>query len=383
MKSYVPSNIKDYNRKVLFDILLENPSIAKVELAEVTAISQVTIGKNIDFFESIGLVSQSGKNSNGASGLGRKRVMYNFNQNCYTSIGIQIIGYRLNAVLINLKNQVVAEYSMPEDIYIWEETTVEKIVKVFEILKKDATELNSQIISVGIAVDGAINKIDKTFEMKINSSERKSFDYVELLSKIKDSVGVEVSIENEVDSSVFAEFNKLAARDENVKDLLEISLVSGIGAGVIINEKLYKGNRMGVGELESMCFDMDYVSSPTSIGWLESKLLPKTLEEKFDFKFDKIYEMDSQAREACIEYVSKYVALAICNTVSLLAIQDIVLSGKIVIAFKEDLLAKVEESLFKYTGWKLNIRLSNIVNSSALGVGMLVIAREIENIFNV
>ncbi len=382
MKSYVPSNIKDYNRKILFDILLDNPSIAKVELAEMTEISQVTIGKNIDFFESIGLVSQNGENRTGAGGLGRKRVLYDFNPNCYTSIGIQIIGYRLNAVLINLKHQIVAEYTIAEDVYIWEESTAVKVVEVYKNLEKKAKELNSKIISIGIAIDGAINKIDKTFTMKVSSSERKSFDYLKLLEDIKDVVGIDVSIENEVDSSVFAEYNKLSSNDENIKDLLEISLVSGIGAGVIVNEKLYKGNSRGVGELESMCFDIDYVSTPTSVGWLESKLLPKTLEQKFKFKFDKINEIDKEAKKQCIEYVSQYVALAICNTVSLLAIQDIVLSGKIVNAFKEELLEEVEKSLFKYTGWKLNIRLSDIRNSSALGVGMLATAKEIENLFN-
>lgn len=383
MKAYIPSDIKDYNRKTLFNILLENPSIAKVELAKMTTMSQVTIGKNIDFFESIGLVNQSGENREGAGGLGRKRVLYNFNPNCYTSIGIQVIGCRLNAVLINLKNQIIDEFSSPKEIFIWEDSAIDEIVNVFKYFKKRAKGLNSQIISIGIAIDGAINRIDKTFSMKINSTERRSFEYSEILDKIKTQIGINVSLENEIDSSVFAEFNKQIADNVDIKDLLEISLVSGIGAGVILNEKLYRGNKLSAGELESMCFDVNYTSTPTSVGWLESKLLPQYLEEKFNFKFDEINKMEDKARKECIEYVSQYVALAICNTVSLLAIQDIVLSGKIVNAFKVELLEKIEESLFKYTGWKLNIRLSELSNASALGVGMLAMENEVENVFNI
>lgn len=383
MKSYIQSDIKDYNRKTLFNILLENPSIAKVELAKMTTMSQVTIGKNIDFFESIGLVTQNGENREGAGGLGRKRVLYNFNPNCYTSIGIQIIGYKLNAVLINLKNEVVEEFNLPSEIYIWEESAIDEIVNVFEYFKEKSEQLNSQIISVGIAIDGAINRTDKTFSIKINSTERRSFEYVELLHNISKRIGVDVSLENEINSSVFAEFHNKVKNNVDVKDLLEISLVSGIGAGIILNEKLYRGNKISAGELESMCFDINYTASPTSVGWLESKLLPNFLEEKFDFKFTEIDKIKEESRQECIKYVSQYVALAICNTVSLLAIQDIVLSGKIVNAFKEELLEKIEESIFKYTGWKLNIRLSELKNASALGVGMLAMENEIENIFNV
>lgn len=49
MKSFLPNDIKDENRKIVFDILLQYPELAKVEITEKTAMSFVTVSKIVTF----------------------------------------------------------------------------------------------------------------------------------------------------------------------------------------------------------------------------------------------------------------------------------------------------------------------------------------------
>lgn len=92
LKSFLPNDIKDENRKIIFEILLQNPELAKVEITEKTTMSFVTVSKIVTFFEQIGILTTSGESRDGSGGLGRKRSVYRFNENSYVTIGIQIIG---------------------------------------------------------------------------------------------------------------------------------------------------------------------------------------------------------------------------------------------------------------------------------------------------
>lgn len=51
---FLPNDIKDENRKIIFDILMQNPELAKVEIAEKTAMSFVTVSKIVNFLKKSG-----------------------------------------------------------------------------------------------------------------------------------------------------------------------------------------------------------------------------------------------------------------------------------------------------------------------------------------
>lgn len=157
MKSFLPNDIKDENRKIVFDILLQYPELAKVEITEKTAMSFVTVSKIVTFFEQIGLLTVTGESREGSGGLGRKRTVYRFNENSYTTIGIQIIGNTITAVLINLHGKIIDSYSVETDIPFYSQQFSSIFIEIVEHLKSKAKETNSVVLGIGIGVDGAIN----------------------------------------------------------------------------------------------------------------------------------------------------------------------------------------------------------------------------------
>lgn len=163
MKSFLPNDIKDENRKIVFDILLQHPELAKVEITEKTAMSFVTVSKIVTFFEQIGLLTVTGESREGSGGLGRKRTVYRFNENSYTTIGIQIIGNTITALLINLHSKIIETYSIETDIPFYSQQFTSIFIEIVEHLKNKAKETNSVVLGIGIGVDGAINTRKKRF----------------------------------------------------------------------------------------------------------------------------------------------------------------------------------------------------------------------------
>lgn len=375
MKSFLPNDIKDENRKIVFDILLQHPELAKVEITEKTAMSFVTVSKIVNFFEQIGLLTITGESREGSGGLGRKRTVYKFNENSYTTIGIQIIGNTITALLINLHSKIIDTYSIETDIPFYSQQFTSIFVDIVEYLKNKAKETNSVVLGIGIGVDGAINTRKKTIRMRTQHNKENDFNYESIIENLKSEVNLPILLENDVNSATVAEFRNLENSDEAPTSLVHIAAGDGVGGGLIINKELHRGVNASAGELEYMCFDSEYKRTPSSVGWLESRLAIKYLLS--------IYDLNSaDDAEACIDYVSKNLALMITNMISILDIDQIIISGKTVALFPERILERTKSYVEQYTEWNPQISVSKLDQSTAIGAAILILQQEMINVIS-
>jgi predicted NBD/HSP70 family sugar kinase len=380
MKSFLPNDIKDQNRKIIFDILLQNPEQAKVEVTQKTTMSFVTVSKIIDYFEEIGIVSSSGESRDGSGGLGRKRAIYTFNENSYVTIGIQIIENTVHAVLVNLHSEIIASYNTETAVPFYNEDFKVVFGEVVQYLKGEAKKKNATIIGVGIGVDGAINKRNSTIRMRTNNTQEQDYSYTDILKNLELQIDLPIVLENDVNAAVLAELSYLDKLGEGPEELLQIALGEGIGAGIILDKKLYRGYNAGVGELEYMCFDSEYINKPSSVGWLESKLGFNYLKEAYGFSDNEVIKVDK--KKEIIAYISKHLALVIINIVSLLDISNIILSGRTVRVFPNEILKATGEKIKQFTGWDLEIATSEKTDSTAVGAAILSLESEMTKIIS-
>jgi predicted NBD/HSP70 family sugar kinase len=383
MKSFLPNDIKDENRKIIFEILLQNPEIAKVEITEKTTMSFVTVSKIVTFFEKIGILTTSGEIRDGSGGLGRKRSVYRFNENSYVTIGIQIIGKKILAVLVNLHSEVISSYSADMDITFYSSEFITNVTDIINIMKKRAKEKEATIVGVGVGVDGAINNRKKTIRMKIAENKEEDYPYEIITKGLENAVGLPIILENDVNASTIAEFSRLDRFGEGPSDLVQIALGEGIGAGIIVDKKLHRGYNASAGELEYMCFDTEHMNTPLSVGWLESKLNIDYLSQSFWFDVNNIEEMSDADAEKCVDYISKYLALSITNIISLLDINHIIVSGKTIILFSnKQIVEKIKKYVTQFTGWEPNISASFSNHSTAAGVAILALQKEMTKVIS-
>lgn len=369
MKSFLPNDIKDENRKIIFDIVMQNPELAKVEITEKTAMSFVTVSKIVNFFEEIGLLTATGESREGSGGLGRKRTVYRFNENSYVTVGIQIIGSRITALLINLYSKVIDSYSIETDIPFYSEQFVSIFEDIITRMKEVAKRTNSVVLGIGIGVDGAINTRKKKIRMRIQDNKEQDYNYEPIIENLIHRVDLPIFLENDVNASTVAEFRNLENAGQSLADLVHIAVGDGIGGGLIINKELHRGFNASAGELEYMCFDPEYRRSPSSVGWLESKLGIQHLLSHYD--------LNSEADiEACADYVAKHLALTMVNIISVLDIDRIIISGKTVALFPERILERTSHYVEQYAEWLPTITYSDSQHSAAVGAAILSLQHE-------
>ncbi|REE56307.1 putative NBD/HSP70 family sugar kinase [Paenibacillus taihuensis] len=369
MKSFLPNDIKDENRKIIFDILLQHPELAKVEITEKTSMSFVTVSKIVGFFEEIGLLTATGESREGSGGLGRKRTVYRLNANRYVTIGIQTIGKRTTALLVNLYGQIIDMHAIDAPIPFYSEQFESVFEDIVKRMRGKAEETGSVILGVGIGVDGAINNRKRTIRIMTQDGEEQDYAYEPLIAKLTERVRLPILLENDVNASIIAEHRGLENTEEAPNDLILISAGDGVGAGIILNKELHRGFNASAGELEYMCFDPDYKKKPNSVGWLESKLGLATLLRTYDLT------QESQ-REACADYVSRHLALVIANMISILDIDRIIISGKTAALFPELVQEKTAAYVQQYTEWTPTITVSAAVHQAAIGAASLILQQE-------
>jgi predicted NBD/HSP70 family sugar kinase len=375
MKSFLPNNIKDENRKIIFDILLQHPELAKVEITEKTAMSFVTVSKIVNFFDQIGLLSATGESREGSGGLGRKRTIYRFNENSYVTIGIQTIGKKITALLVNLHSKIIDSYSLETPIPFYSDEFASMFEEIVTRMRKKAKETNSVILGIGIGVDGAINTRKKTIRIQTQDHHEEDYNYEPIIENLRNRVNLPILLENDVNASILAEFRNLENSEEAPTDLVHISVGEGVGAGIILNKELHRGFNASAGELEYMCFDPEYKKTPSSIGWLESRLGIKTLLNTYDLNSEKDFE-------ACADYVSRHLALVITNIISILDINRIVISGKTIALFPERALSSIRTYVEQYTELTPTISVSDSMHSTAIGVAILILQQEMINVLS-
>ncbi|RXZ01144.1 ROK family protein [Fictibacillus sp. S7] len=375
MKSYLPNDIKDENRKIIFDILLHHPELAKVEITEKTAMSFVTVSKIVNYFTEIGILKETGESREGMGGLGRKRTVYKFNENSYFTIGLEIIGQAVTGLLVNLKNQIIASRTFHTDLPFYHEDFARIFNEIVAVMEEEAKKTCSVVLGIGIGVAGAINTRSKTIRMKTVEDQEEDFHFEEIVERLKGSVSYPILLENDVNASTVAEFRNLEAFDEMPADLIHISFGEGIGAGLILNKQLHRGFNSRAGELEYLCFDEDFKKTPTSVGWLEGKLGLSAIVKTFDLS-------NPQEREACQKYLAKKVALVITNIISVLDVDRIIISGKTMALFSDDLLDGIKKNVGQYMDWDPTISFSAAEHMSALGAGILSLQREMGTVIS-
>lgn len=268
------SQLKQYNR--LLNTIRCNPGISKNALAEKFEVSWPTMSNTIDNCRKAGILSSDGIlqiNSDYAHMIGisvgsaqTKLCIINMNFHRIDSNTFKKLTQKLNifnAALqyMNKKNITLEDFvcfETPNSLFELQsqlDLIMEDVIKIIE--NQRSYQLN--IISIGLTFTGAVDNVTK----KIIKSHNLEFISDKPLSNIIfpnrinffESKKINLYIDNNSTSSAIAEkfdlYNPLNNnyKYRNNKNIVVIYLGAGIGAGMILNNKLYRGASNFIGEL--------------------------------------------------------------------------------------------------------------------------------------
>ncbi|NWJ52246.1 MAG: ROK family transcriptional regulator [Bacteroidetes bacterium] len=207
------------------------------DIGRATGMSIPTITRTINELIDEGLVLDNGI---GASIGGRRPNLYLLNPEARYVLGIDMGRFSTRISILNLSRQIISSDGIIVSELENDESIVEKIFqKAKELIANTGIDYR-KLIGVGVAFPGLIDAKSGMSQTYKNFSDRPLSKFFE------DKFDLPVFVENDARVMALGEsYFGLAQGKENV---LCLNIGAGIGLGMILNGKLYRGNSGFAGE---------------------------------------------------------------------------------------------------------------------------------------
>ncbi len=245
-KTDIPTqeDIKTANQEKIFRLFIRKRELTKQKISKKTRISIPTVTNNINMLLKLGILEKAG---NSVSTGGRRPEVMRFNPNSKYSFGVDIAPERTRTILTNLDSQIISDTSFGNKKF----TNMDQIIRN---IKKQLTSILSQnklspdrVLGAGISLTGTVNEENMVLELAPNLNfKAKNINF----NKYGKILGIPVYIENDANVSAIAEHS--LSKTNIMRDLVFISIGTGIGCGILMKEKLYKGVNKRSGEFGHM-----------------------------------------------------------------------------------------------------------------------------------
>ncbi len=161
-------------------------------------------------------------------------------------ISVDMGGTKILASVINSKNGIIASLKKPTNIEVGIKSYVKDIADLVLKLVKNTKLQKENIVAVCLGVPGSVNPYTGIIGLAPNLG-LKNFN---IKSKLEAEIPYPVLIENDVNLGALG--IKYFGVGKKSKNLLAVFLGTGIGGGIIIDGKLYRGNNFSAGEIGHM-----------------------------------------------------------------------------------------------------------------------------------
>lgn len=273
-------------------------------------------------------------------------------------IGVDIGGTKISAALI-VEKQIVQEYSCPTPSGQSKEVVVKTVGDLIHRLFSD------DVIGIGIGVPGLVDLETNEVLDVINIP---SWDRVPLKEMLEGRFQKPVFVNN--DANCFAIGEKHFGKGQPFKNFVGITIGTGLGAGIIINNRLYSGRYCGAGEFGTIYYKDQSVEAYASGQFFKDQGLSGADLAK------QAQNGDNQAIRLFTE-LGEHIGRAIANVLFALAPEAVVLGGSISQSFVlfEPGMRSILEHEFPYQRLyqSLEIEVSDLKNSAVLGASSLVL----------
>ncbi len=327
--------MKKQNKNLVLDIIKRNSPVSRMEIAKITGMSPTSITRIVNELHEQGFVRETELVT---SGVGRRATLLDVCGSVLYTIGIELDKFNVKIGIVNYVGEIIAFESFYRDAIERYEDTLKKLKKNIEELIDINNIPSTKIIGLAIGLPGYIDY--KNGVVKV--SDQLKWKNVKLAEDLKQLTSFSVIVDNELKMKVVAENFMGMAKDS--QNAVLVGIGSGIGAAIILNGEIYRGESNNAGEIgHTMVNPTGNVCNCGKIGCLatyisEGAILADGRKVKdldsIDDVFDAYRNGESWAVNL-LDRTSMYIALAISNILSIYNPEVIILSGNTIEKFPE------------------------------------------------
>jgi glucokinase len=166
--------------------------------------------------------------------------------------GVDLGGTKLSVGLMDEKGHLINRATVYDHVGKAEDLVVEQIALLVKRLLKENNLQESDLYGIGIGVAGHLRFRDGVI---ITTSNLKGFKNYPLRNNLQHFFKVPIVVDNDANAQAFGEFKYGAGR--SYQSMIFITISTGIGAGIILNGKVYRGLTGTAGEFGHTIVDPD------------------------------------------------------------------------------------------------------------------------------
>lgn len=322
------SNVKLKNQELILRLLLNEGPMTRADLAKKMNSSKPTISKNVEDMLIERKVVEVGKDDNM---VGKKGTLLDINATYGYVLALDLSKNQFRAVLTNLKEEWIATCRVSLEQYILEgEPQYVDVLSELKDFLDDHKDKMDRLMYVVISYSGVVGHND---ELYLTNLKYKETVLKQLVPYIREELELPMSIKNDVNLAVLAE-KKYGAFGSN-DNLYLLSADIGVGVGIIINNKLYEGDRNAAGEVG---FILPVQNRDGSYRTLEEKVSLHALASRFRAvkddtkKYEDLVDAANDGDQDALDIyddVLTDLAITITNLASILDMKTVVVVGRL------------------------------------------------------
>jgi glucokinase-like ROK family protein len=246
-------SLRRLNRLRVIHALRDEGQISRADIARRTGLSRSTVSSLVADLQADGLVVERPEpgSAHGAQG-GRPPILLSFDASAGAAVGIDFGHSHLRVAVSDLASTILAERKRPLDTDHDAQEGLELAAEMITDALNDAGVPRSAVIGAGMGLPGPIEQVEGTVG---SSAILPGWIGMTAAAEMRRRLDIPVMVDNDANLGALAEAAFGAGRDAG--DLIYLKVSSGIGAGLILNGRLYRGSAGLAGELGHVLVDPD------------------------------------------------------------------------------------------------------------------------------
>jgi len=318
-------DVQNMNRALIIRSLRRNKVWSRAELANATGIKQATIGNIINDFIHWGLVVETGMIG---GKKGRRSIGVALNNKAVRVIGVRLERHYIKIGLFDLLGTAEQVEEQALKIPLDSETLVAKIVDSTQAMM--ARFPYYKVMSIGVAIPGPYLRAEGRMAW---ATELPGMERLPLQTKLSTALTVPVFLEHDAKAAALAKW-WLAQKHEENKTVVYLTVGQGVGAGVVIDGNLLRGDYGIAGEIGHLTIDFNgprcecgncgclelYCSSIALLRYIQNKrLLGGARIPQEELALDKVreaFQRDEAWAQEAVRQSAQYLGIGLASVIN-------------------------------------------------------------------
>lgn len=243
-------SLRERNRLRVVDALRARGAVSRADIARATGLSRSTVSSLVADLQAVGLVREGAAAGAASAQGGRPGVLLSLDSSAGALVGIDFGHDHVRAAVATLSYDLLGEQSVDLDVDSAAGDALDTAARLVEELLDDAGVAHDRLLTAGVGLPGPI---DRESGLVRSQPILPSWGDIDPVAELERRLEAPVHLDNDANVGALGEATFGAGRGAEV--LVYLRLSAGIGAGLVIGGRPFRGARGIAGEVGHVLVD--------------------------------------------------------------------------------------------------------------------------------